>query len=103
MIDHSHLWDLTGGVVCHPGYQPPWFPEICRFKQCSSPDRQPLGKEWKYSPFQAQMEPFTPDAVIDITAIEKMVQILPGEKTVVWGYDGRLLSGSGVTVDAVPG
>ena len=52
---------------------------------------------------QMQMEPFVPDAEIDITAKEKWVQILPGEKTRVWSYEGKLLKGTGVTVDAVPG
>ena len=50
-----------------------------------------------------QMEPFVPDAEIAITAREKYVQILSGSQTRVWGYEGQLLSGSGVTVQAVPG
>ena len=49
------------------------------------------------------MEPFMPDAEVDITAAEKWVQILSGAQTRVWGYEGQLLSGSGVTVQAVPG
>jgi len=44
-----------------------------------------------------------PDAEISLTASEKWVQILPGMKTRTWSYEGKLLSGSGVTVDAVPG
>ena len=48
-------------------------------------------------------EPFVPDAEISITAKEKWVQILSGSQTRVWSYDGQLLSGSGVTVQAVPG
>ena len=44
-----------------------------------------------------------PDAEISLTAAEKQVQILPGAKTSVWGYEGQLLSGSGVTVQSVPG
>jgi FtsP/CotA-like multicopper oxidase with cupredoxin domain len=45
---------------------------------------------------------FMPDAEVSITAVEKTVQILPGASTRVWGYEGKLLSGSGVTVGAVP-
>jgi hypothetical protein len=53
---------------------------------------------------QAQMgEPFMPDAEISLTATEKTVQIFSGAPTRVWGYEGQLLSGSGVTVHAVPG
>lgn len=51
----------------------------------------------------ALMEPFVPDAEIAITAREKYVQILSGSQTRVWSYEGQLLSGSGVTVQAVPG
>jgi FtsP/CotA-like multicopper oxidase with cupredoxin domain len=50
-----------------------------------------------------QMEPFVPDAEISITAAEKFVQILSGAQTRVWGYEGHLLSGSGVTVQNLPG
>ena len=49
------------------------------------------------------IEPFVPDAEISITAKEKWVQILSGSQTRVWSYEGQLLSGSGVTVQAVPG
>jgi FtsP/CotA-like multicopper oxidase with cupredoxin domain len=49
------------------------------------------------------MEPFVPDAEVWLTAKEKYVQILSGAQTRVWGYDGQLLSGSGVTVQAIPG
>src|SRR5258708_36443246 len=49
------------------------------------------------------MEPFVPDAEISITAVEKYVQILSGAQTRVWGYEGQLLSGSGVTVQNLPG
>jgi FtsP/CotA-like multicopper oxidase with cupredoxin domain len=49
------------------------------------------------------VEPFMPDAEISITAAEKYVQILSGAQTRVWSYEGQLLSGSGVTVQAVPG
>ncbi|HEX9118245.1 MAG TPA: multicopper oxidase domain-containing protein [Anaerolineae bacterium] len=46
---------------------------------------------------------FTPDAEVLITAVQKTVSILPGAPTAVWGYEGQLISGSGVTVQAVPG
>ncbi len=52
---------------------------------------------------RTQMGPFEPDAEISITAVEKKVQILPGAQTRVWSYEGKLLSGSGVTVQDVPG
>ncbi|HEU0295470.1 MAG TPA: multicopper oxidase family protein [Anaerolineales bacterium] len=48
-------------------------------------------------------EPFMPDAEISITAAEKYVQILSGSQTRVWSYEGQLLSGSGVTVQNLPG
>ena len=62
----------------------------------------------KVTPFNpaginAQMEPFMPDAEISITAVEKYVQILSGAQTRVWSYEGQLLSGSGVTVQSIPG
>jgi len=46
---------------------------------------------------------FMPDAEVLITASEKFVQILPGAQTRVWGYEGELISGSGVTVQSIPG
>src|SRR5512134_3547652 len=50
------------------------------------------------------MEPFVPDAEIDITAAEKYVQILSGAQTRVWSYEGQLKPGSmGVTVTNLPG
>jgi FtsP/CotA-like multicopper oxidase with cupredoxin domain len=52
---------------------------------------------------QEQMDPFVPDAEISLTATDKWVQILPGAQTRVFSYEGQLLSGSGVTVQAVPG
>jgi len=52
---------------------------------------------------QADMEPFMPDAEVSITAAEKWVQILPGAQTRVWSYEGQFLSGSGVTVQNIPG
>lgn len=54
------------------------------------------------SPFQME-EPFMADAEIAITAKEKWVQILSGSQTRVWSYEGQLLSGSGVTVQNLPG
>jgi FtsP/CotA-like multicopper oxidase with cupredoxin domain len=48
-------------------------------------------------------EPFVPDAEISITALEKYVSILSGAQTKVWSYEGQLLSGSGVTVQNLPG
>jgi FtsP/CotA-like multicopper oxidase with cupredoxin domain len=48
-------------------------------------------------------EPFVPDAVVNITAREKYVQIFSGAQTRVWGYEGQRISGSGVTVQPVPG
>jgi len=51
----------------------------------------------------ASMEPFVPDAEISITALEKYVQILSGAQTKVWSYECQLLSGSGVTVQNLPG
>ncbi len=55
------------------------------------------------STLRAQMEPFVPDAEVSISAAEKYVQILPGAQTRVWSYEGQLLSGSGVTVQNLPG
>src|SRR5512134_490155 len=49
------------------------------------------------------MEPFVPDAEVSITAAEKYVQILSGAQTRVWSYEGQLLSGTGVTVQNLPG
>ena len=49
------------------------------------------------------MGDFMPDAEMSITAAEKYVQILPGAQTRVWSYEGQLLSGSGVTVQNLPG
>ena len=53
--------------------------------------------------FQPQMGEFMPDAEISITARPKLVQILSGAQTQTWSYEGQLLSGSGVTVQSVPG
>lgn len=55
------------------------------------------------SALRMDMEPFMPDAEISITAAEKYVQILSGAQTRVWGYEGQLLSGSGVTVQNLAG
>src|SRR3990172_3794665 len=61
-------------------------------------------KYWKLLSAQAQMgEEFMPDAEVAVTAAEKWVQILPGAQTRVWSYEGQLLSGSGVTVQNLPG
>jgi FtsP/CotA-like multicopper oxidase with cupredoxin domain len=66
-----------------------------------------VGNRFGFSPPRSsnltQMEPFVPDAEIAITAVEKYVQILPGAQTRVWSYEGELLSGSGVTVQSIPG
>jgi hypothetical protein len=51
----------------------------------------------------SDMEPFMPDAEISITAAPKTVQILAGAPTNVWSYEGQLLSGTGVTVENLPG
>jgi FtsP/CotA-like multicopper oxidase with cupredoxin domain len=56
-----------------------------------------------HSSTSTQMEPFVPDAEISLTAKEKWVQILSGSQTRVWSYEGQLLSGSGVTMQAIPG
>ena len=44
-----------------------------------------------------------PDAEISITAAEKTVQIFPARRRVSGVYEGQLLSGSGVTVQNLPG
>lgn len=44
-----------------------------------------------------------PDAEVSITAAEKYVPILSGAQTRVWSYAGQLLSGSGVSVQNLPG
>ena len=49
------------------------------------------------------MEDFMPDAEVSITALEKYVQILSGAQTRVWSYEGKLLSGTGVTVQNLTG
>jgi blue copper oxidase len=66
----------------------------------------PVGRY--FAPNQAaampmEPEPFMPDAEVWLAAKEKFVQILSGAPTRVWGYEGQLLSGSGVTVQAIPG
>src|SRR5690242_18986842 len=58
---------------------------------------------WNAARLPVQTEPFVPDAEVSITASEKYVQILSGAQTRVWGYEGQLLSGSGVTVQNLPG
>ncbi|HLO33495.1 MAG TPA: multicopper oxidase family protein [Anaerolineales bacterium] len=58
---------------------------------------KPLNSIW------SQTGTFVPDAEISITAAEKFVPILSGAQTRVWSYEGQLLSGSGVTVQNLPG
>ncbi len=53
-------------------------------------------------PNRAPAEAFVPDAEISLTATDTRLQILPGAQTRVYHYEGQLLSGSGVTVQAVP-
>jgi FtsP/CotA-like multicopper oxidase with cupredoxin domain len=53
--------------------------------------------------YRHQMGEFMPDAEVNITAAEKFVQILPGAQTKVWSYAGQLVSGSGATVQNLPG
>ncbi|MBI5034001.1 MAG: multicopper oxidase domain-containing protein [Chloroflexi bacterium] len=48
-------------------------------------------------------EPIEPDAEISIIARDTTMQILPGAPTRVYTYEGKLLSGAGVTVDSIPG
>lgn len=45
---------------------------------------------------------FVPDAEISIAATDRRMQILPGTQTRVYNYEGKLLSGSGVTVQTIP-
>ena len=52
---------------------------------------------------EASSSNFVPDAEISLTATDTLMQILPGAKTRVYHYEGQLLSGSGVTVQSVPG
>jgi FtsP/CotA-like multicopper oxidase with cupredoxin domain len=54
-------------------------------------------------PSRVQIEPFVADAEISLTATDTMIQVLPGAQTRVYHYEGQLLSGSGVTVQSVPG
>lgn len=66
---------------------------------------QGRGRPLRFETLAAQMdpEPFVPDAEVALTATAKSVQILPGEPTQVWSYEGELLGGSGVTLQTVPG
>ena len=52
--------------------------------------------------FHPAAQSFIPDAEIDLSANRKWMQILPGPQTQVWGYEGQLLSGSGVSVQPIP-
>jgi blue copper oxidase len=58
---------------------------------------------WLLRPAFAQAGPFIPDAEISLTAQEKTLSILPGAQTRVWSYAGELISGSGASVQAIPG
>jgi FtsP/CotA-like multicopper oxidase with cupredoxin domain len=50
-----------------------------------------------------QPQPFAPDAEIWLNATDTQMQILSGAPTRVYSYEGKLLSGSGVTVEDIPG
>jgi FtsP/CotA-like multicopper oxidase with cupredoxin domain len=52
---------------------------------------------------KAQPQPFLPDAEISLTATDTQIQILSGAPTRVYSYEGKLLGGSGVTVEDIPG
>lgn len=54
------------------------------------------------SPNQGLTSQFVPDAEVSLTALDKRAQILPGRQTRVYSYEGKLISGAGVTVQAVP-
>ena len=62
------------------------------------------GLGWLDKNFSVPARPgaFTPDAEINLEVVEKTVQILPGASTRVWGYEGRLAGGSGVSVGGIP-
>ena len=62
-----------------------------------------FGRRLNVPGLRRQTEPFVPDAEISITATDTSMQILPGTKTRVYHYEGKLLSGSGVTLQDVPG
>jgi FtsP/CotA-like multicopper oxidase with cupredoxin domain len=50
-----------------------------------------------------QRQPFKADAEIALTATDTWRQILPGAQTRVYHYEGKLLNGSGVTFQDIPG
>jgi FtsP/CotA-like multicopper oxidase with cupredoxin domain len=50
-----------------------------------------------------QTQTFLPDAEISLTTTDTQMQILPGAQTRVYHYEARLLNGSGVTVESIPG
>jgi len=52
---------------------------------------------------RARTGTFVPDAEISLTATDQLMQVLSGVKTRVYHYEGQLLSGSGVTVESIPG
>lgn len=91
-LQHSGLGALTlvgGGLNLFPGTAAP-------LKTNPTANVQTLTRTMA-------MDPFMPDAVVQLNAVEKTVQILSGAATKVWAYEGRLVSGSGVTVQSVPG
>jgi FtsP/CotA-like multicopper oxidase with cupredoxin domain len=56
------------------------------------------------NPEPGKQEPaFVPDAEISLTATDTHMQILPGAQTRVYHYEAKLLNGSGVTVESIPG
>jgi FtsP/CotA-like multicopper oxidase with cupredoxin domain len=60
-------------------------------------------KAWGDATAWAQAEPFVPDAEISLMATDKFIQLFPGAKTRVYSYEGKLLSGSGVSLQEIPG
>jgi hypothetical protein len=46
---------------------------------------------------------FVPDAEVELTATDTQIPILPGRETRVYHYEGKLLRGSGVTLQSIPG
>ncbi len=88
---------LLGNSIGPPG-QRPWLLRAAAASEM--PDAATVGAPT----IRAQMaETFVPDAEVAVTAHEKYVPILAGAQTRVWSYTGQLLSGSGVTVQNIPG
>lgn len=46
---------------------------------------------------------FEPDVEIELIAKPKKISILPGKKTAVWSYEGKLIKGNSVTLTQIPG